>query len=149
LVPDSKIKHVRANNVALMTSETIKVQQAGGTRFSLKTLYEIARLEEKEARLYTDKVLAHSSTSTKAKETATTMSSIMDLDGYTTVTRCGRSPTSSPPKPQLKSGSKTGNRKNLFNDSFLNTFLLQRCTLLWMMCRRQLLSNLPQEERAR
>ncbi len=51
------------------------------------------------------------------------MSSITDLDGYTTVTRRGRSPTSSPPKPRLQSGSKTGNRKNLFDDSFLNTFL--------------------------
>jgi hypothetical protein len=30
-VPDSKIKRVRADNVALMTSATIKVQQAGGT----------------------------------------------------------------------------------------------------------------------
>ncbi len=51
------------------------------------------------------------------------MSSITDLDGYTTVTRRGRSQTSSPPKPRLQSGSKTGNRKNLFDDSFLNTFL--------------------------
>jgi hypothetical protein len=123
LVPDSKIKRVRADNVALMTSATIKVQQAGGTRFSLKTLYKIARLEEKEARLYTDKVLAHNSTSTNAKEMATMMSSITDSDGYTTVTRCGRSPISSPPKPQLQSGSKMGNRKNLFGNSFLNTFL--------------------------
>ncbi len=70
-----------------------------------------------------DKVLAHDSTSTDAKETATMMSSIKDSDGYTTVTRRGRSPTSSPPKPRLQSGSKTGNRKNLFDDSFLNTFL--------------------------
>ncbi len=99
------------------------MQQAGGTRFSLKTLYKIARSEEKEARLYTDKVLALNSTSTDAKETATIMSSIMDSDGYTTVTRRGRSPTSSPPKPRLQSGSKTGNRKNLFDNSFLNTFL--------------------------
>ena len=99
LVPDSKIKRVRADNVALMTSATIKVQQAGGTRFSLKTLYKIAPLEEKEARLYTDKVLAHNSTSTVAKEMAKMMSSITDSDGYTTVTRRGRSPTSSPPKP--------------------------------------------------
>ncbi len=51
------------------------------------------------------------------------MSSIIDSEGYTTVTHCGRSPTSPPPKPRLQSGSKTGNRKNLFDDSFLNTFL--------------------------
>ncbi len=31
LVPDSNIKHVRADNIALMMSATIKVQQAGGT----------------------------------------------------------------------------------------------------------------------
>jgi hypothetical protein len=80
-------------------------------------------LEEKEARLYMDKVLAHNSTSTDAKEMASMMSSITDSDSYTTVTRRGRSPTSSPPNPRLQSGSKTGNRKNLFDDSFLNTFL--------------------------
>ncbi len=51
------------------------------------------------------------------------MSSITDLDGYITVTRHGRSPTSSLPKPRLQSRSKTGNRKNLFDDSFHNTFL--------------------------
>jgi hypothetical protein len=128
LVPDSKIKRVRADNVTLTTSATINVQQAGGTRFSLKTLYKIARLEEKEARLYTNKVLAHDSTSTNAKETARMMSSITDSDGYTTVTHHGRSPTSSPPKPRLQSGSKMGNRKNLFDDSFLNTFLLTFAT---------------------
>ena len=106
-----------------MTSATIKVQQAGGTRFTLETLYEIARSEEKQARRHAENELANDSTSIDAKETATIMSSITDSDGYTTVNRHGRSPNASPPKPRLQSGSKTGNRKNLFDDSFLNTFL--------------------------
>jgi hypothetical protein len=95
----SKIKRLRADSVALMTSATIKVQQAGGTRFTLETLYEIARSEEKQARCHAENELANDSTSIDAKEMATIMSSITDSDGYTTVNRHGRSPNASPPKP--------------------------------------------------
>ncbi len=45
----SKIGLLRADNVALMTSATIPVQQAGGTHFSLKRLYNIAFTEKKVA----------------------------------------------------------------------------------------------------
>ncbi len=48
-VSDAKIKQLRADNVALMMAATIQVQQAGGTRFSLKRLYKIAHSEDKEA----------------------------------------------------------------------------------------------------
>jgi hypothetical protein len=47
---DSKMGLLRKHNVSLMLSAIIRVQKAGGTCFLLKTLYEIARLEEKEAR---------------------------------------------------------------------------------------------------
>ena len=39
---------IRADNVALMASATIRVQKAGGTRIALERLYEIARQEERE-----------------------------------------------------------------------------------------------------
>ena len=38
---------IRADNVALMASATIRVQQAGGTRIGLERLYKIARQEER------------------------------------------------------------------------------------------------------
>jgi hypothetical protein len=49
-ITDSKMGQLMKHNVSLMLSATIRVQKEGGTRFSLKTLYKIARLEEKEAR---------------------------------------------------------------------------------------------------
>jgi hypothetical protein len=45
---DSKIGRLRVDKVALMTSATIGMQQASGTQFLLKRLYEIAHKEEKE-----------------------------------------------------------------------------------------------------
>jgi hypothetical protein len=45
----SKIGQLRADNVALMTSATICMQQAGSTRFSLEHLYDIACVEGKVA----------------------------------------------------------------------------------------------------
>ncbi len=39
---DSKIRRSRADNVALVTSATIRVQQASGTRFLLERVYKIA-----------------------------------------------------------------------------------------------------------
>ncbi len=41
---------LRADNVALMISATICVQQAGGMRIMLERLYKIARQEERAAR---------------------------------------------------------------------------------------------------
>ncbi len=84
----SKIKQLRADNIALMTAATTCVQHARGTRFSLKTLYDLARSEEKEARCLVDKEFAHDSMLADAKDAAMTMSSITeDSDGYTTVSR--------------------------------------------------------------
>jgi hypothetical protein len=118
-----KIKGLRADNIALMTAATTCVQYAGGTRFSLKTLYDLARLEEKEARCPVDKEFAHNSTLANAKDAAMMMSSITDSDGYTTVSRHGESPTTSPPRPCPQPEGKEGNRKNPFDDRFLTTFL--------------------------
>ncbi len=106
-----------------MTTATTRVQHAGGTRFSLEMLYDLARLEEKEARCLVDKEFAHDSTLANAKDAATMMSSIMDSDGYTTVSYCGGSPTTSPPRPCLQPEGKEGNRKNPFDNRFLTTFL--------------------------
>jgi hypothetical protein len=103
---ESKIKHLRADNVALMTAAAIRVQQAGGTRFLLERLYEITHYEGKEARRLFNNDFASNSLSPAAKEdTATMMSSIMDSDGYTTVSHHGGSPTASPLKlrPQSRS----------------------------------------------
>jgi hypothetical protein len=47
---DSKMGLLRKHNKSLMLLATIRVEKAGGTCFLLKTLYKIARLEEKEAR---------------------------------------------------------------------------------------------------
>ncbi len=114
LLSVSKIKQLRADNIALMTAATTRVQHAGGTRFSLKTLYDHARSEEKEARRLVDKEFAHNSTLANAKDAATMMSSITDSDGYTTISRRGRSPTTSPPRPHPQPEGKEGNRKNPF-----------------------------------
>jgi hypothetical protein len=94
----SKTKRLKNDNLVLMSSATIRVQHAGGTHFSIKCLYKLARSKEKEAtRLFNKDPLPNSlSIDTKAKETATTMSSIMDSDGFTTVSCLGGSSTSSP-----------------------------------------------------
>jgi hypothetical protein len=49
-VPASKIKRLRADNIALMTKATILILHAGGTHFSLKALYNLVRTEEKKAK---------------------------------------------------------------------------------------------------
>ncbi len=56
------------------------------------------------------------------------MSSVTDSDGYTTVSHCGGSITSSPKlHPQsrlpLRSSNGDGTRRNPFDDMFLTTFL--------------------------
>ena len=111
-----------------MTSATIQVQQAGGMHFSLKRLYKIVRLEEKEARRVFNKALAPGSLATIPNDTATIMSSVTDSDGYNTVSHRGKSITSSPElRPQsrspLHSSNGDGTKRNPCDDTFLMTFL--------------------------
>jgi hypothetical protein len=91
---DSKIKQLRAGNIALMSSATIRTQQTGGTCFLLERLYEIALSEEKKARcLFAKKTLM-----TTTPDTATAMNSITDTDGFNTLSPCGGGSFLSPPK---------------------------------------------------
>jgi hypothetical protein len=119
---DCKTGQLRIGNIALMSSATIGVQQAGGIRFLLERLYRIARSEEKEAcQLFTKEALMTATT-----DTATAMSSIMDTDGFTTVSCCGGGSSSSPPKQRPQSCSlprPSGDIKqiNPFNDKFLTS----------------------------
>jgi hypothetical protein len=85
--------------------------------------YDLARSEKKEARSLVDKEFAHDSTLANAKDAATMMSSITDSNGYTTISRCGGSPTTSPPRPRLQPEGKEGNKKNPFDNRFLTAFL--------------------------
>jgi hypothetical protein len=82
---------LRADNVALITAATIRIQHAGGTCIMLERLYKIARQEERAARQHHEKTLA--STSIKINEPKTTMSSIKDAEGFTTVNRRSNSPS--------------------------------------------------------
>jgi hypothetical protein len=98
-------------------------------RFSLEHMYKLARSEDKEVRCLFDKDLASDTVANATKDTlVTVMSSIMDLDGYTTVSHFSGSPTLSPiPRPQCRSplcpGNKDGMRRNPFNNKFLTIFL--------------------------
>jgi hypothetical protein len=94
-IMDSKMGLLRKHDISLMLSATIRVQKAGGTCFLLETLYEIARLEEKEARQLFAK---EHSVMSAANDTAMAMSSDTDLHGFTTVSRRGGASSSSPPK---------------------------------------------------
>jgi hypothetical protein len=119
----SRIGQLRADNVALMTSTTICVQQTGGTCFSLKRLYIIARAEEKVAH----QLFAKEAFMTTATNTATGMSSIMDLEKFTTVSCCGVGSSSPPPKQRPQSCSPPCPGDNIktinpFDDSFLTSF---------------------------
>ncbi len=120
---------MRDDNVSLMTTNTIRVQQAGRTCFLLECLYKIARSEEKKARrLFNNDFASNSLSPAVTKDTATMMSSITDSDGYTTMSHHGGSPTASPLKlhPQnhspLCQGFQSGTRKNPFDNKFLKTF---------------------------
>jgi hypothetical protein len=77
-VPASKIKRLRADNIALMRKASILVLHAGGMRFSLEALYDLACAEEKEAKRQVDYKVANDLAIADAKSTATMMSSIMD-----------------------------------------------------------------------
>ncbi len=106
-----------------MMKATILVLHAGGTRFSLESLYDLARMEEKEAKCQVDYEVAHDLAIANAKSTPTMMSLITDSDGYTSVNRHSSSPTIPPPRPHFQSVGKENTRKNPFDDRFLNTFL--------------------------
>jgi hypothetical protein len=111
----SKIGQLREDNIALMTSTTIHVQQASFTHFSLECLYDIVRAEEKVAH----QLFAKEALMTAATDTAMAMSSITDADKFTT--------SSSPPKqrPQSISPPSPGEslkRINPFDDSFPTSF---------------------------
>jgi hypothetical protein len=59
-IMDSKMGQLRKHNVSLMLLATIRVQKAGGTCFSLETLYKIAHLKEMEVRrLFAKKDFCH------------------------------------------------------------------------------------------
>ncbi len=120
---DPKMGLLRKHNISLMLLASIHVQKAGGTRFFLKTLYKIARLEKKEARwLFAKEDFVTSA----ATNTAITISSITDPDGFTTVSWRGVSSTS-PPKqrPQSRSPPLPSDGikwVNPFDDKFLTSF---------------------------
>jgi hypothetical protein len=123
-IMDSKMGLLRKHIVSLMLSATICMQKAGGTCFSLKALYKIARSKEKEARQLFAK---EDSVISAANDTATAMSSITDPNGFTTGSCHGGASFSSPPKqqPQSCSPPHPGNkikRVNLFDDKFLTSF---------------------------
>jgi hypothetical protein len=125
---DSKIKQLRADNIALMTSATIQVQQARGVCFSLGRLYKIVCLEEKEARRVFNKAPAPGSLATIPNDTTMVMSSVTDSDGYTTMSNHGGSITFSPKlcpqsRSPLCSSNGDGTRRNHFDDTFFMTFL--------------------------
>jgi hypothetical protein len=106
---------LKADNVALMTSATICVQKDGGTRITLERLYELTRQEERAARQSHEKALA--STLVKTNESKTTMSTIMDAEGFSIVNRRSSSP-SLRANPTLT--PRDGLRVNLFTEEFLN-----------------------------
>jgi hypothetical protein len=121
----SKIGQLRADKVALMTSAIICVQQVGGTRFSLKCLYDIAHAEEKVAR----QLFAKEPLMPTAADTTTAMSSITEADKFTTVSCCGVGSSSSPPKqrPQSCSPPPPGDiikKDQPFKDRFPTSFPL-------------------------
>jgi hypothetical protein len=77
-----------------MLTATTGVWAAGGTRFLLKMLFEVARSEEKEAqRIYTMDGLVASA----ATDTPVIYNSITDANGFTAISRRGGK-SSSPPK---------------------------------------------------
>jgi hypothetical protein len=81
---------LRANNVALMTSATIRVQQAGRTRITLERLYKIERQEERAARQLHGKALA--TTLVGLSNSQTTMSLITDAEGFSIINHQSSSP---------------------------------------------------------
>ncbi len=120
---ETRLALLRKLNVSLMMEATAGIRAAGGTGFLLETLFEVARLEEKEVRwiFSMDGLVATAET-----DTPTIFSSITDAEGFTVVSRCGGT-SSSPPKQRLQIRSPPhlrgeGARVNHFDKKFLNTF---------------------------
>jgi hypothetical protein len=106
---------LRADNVALITSATICIQEAGGRRITLERLYEIARQEERAARQLHGKALA--TTLVELSKSQTMMSTITDAEGFTIVNCQSSSPflkANPAPTPEDRS------QVNLFTEEFLN-----------------------------
>ncbi len=95
----AQVNRLRVDNVALMTSATIRVQQAGGTHISLERLYEIARDKEKAAKQLHDMALV--TTALKANGLVPTMSNAKDAEGFKIVDCRSSSPSGSSPKPNI------------------------------------------------
>ena len=98
---------------------TAGIRAAGGTGFLLKTLFEVVRLEEKEARRIFS---MDGSVATAETDAPMIYSSITDAEGFTVVSRRGGE-SSSPPKQRLQSRSPPqlcgeGARVNQFYESF-------------------------------
>ncbi len=122
---ETRLALLRKSNISLMMEATAGVGAAGGMRFLLETLFEVARLEEKEERriFSMDGLVATAKT-----DTPTIFSSITDAEGFTVVvvSRCSGT-SSSPPKQRLQSRSPPhlrgeGARVTHFDEKFLNSF---------------------------
>ena len=104
---------IRADNVALMTAATIRVQQAGVTHIALERLYEIARQEEGAVMQKLEKAPAIIHADLGGSKT--TKSLVTDSEGFFAINRRNRSPLltgNTAPVP----GGKV--RVNLFTEDF-------------------------------
>ena len=81
---------IRSDNVALMAAASIHVQQAGGARIALERLYEIARQGERAVLQLLEKAPTNNQTDLGGSKT--TMSLIMNAEGFLSVTRRSKSP---------------------------------------------------------
>jgi len=104
---------IRADNVALMAAASIHVQQAGGARIALERLYEIARQGERAVLQLLEK--APTNNQADLGRSKTTMSLIMDAEGFFSVTR----PSKSPPLTGNTAKAQGGKvRVSLFTEDF-------------------------------
>ncbi len=86
---ESNLALLQKSNVSLMMKAMAGVRAAGGTGFLLKTLFEVAGLEEKEAgRIFAMDWLVTS----VPTDTLTIYSSITDDEGFRVVSRHGKNP---------------------------------------------------------
>jgi hypothetical protein len=105
---------IRADNVALMASATICIQQAGGTCIALERLCEIARQEERAVLQLLEK--APAITHADLSGSKTMMSLVTDSEGFFTVNSQNSSPLLMA-NPAPATGGKV--RVNLFTEEFL------------------------------
>ena len=91
---EKRLALLRKTNISLLLEASACVRAAGGAAFLLETLFEIAKLEEKEAqRIYAMDGLVASA----ATDAPTIYSSITNANAFTAVSQHG-SKSSSPPK---------------------------------------------------